>query len=504
MPGGKFLDWAEIRDFSPGLVTQTDWLLGPSSAQQMDDCYPQQEGGLRAFMKPTGFSTSGVIDIAHEKVIGIFSRGGIALRSGSPGQASDRYLWTVSTSGHSVSGSTPQVRLYRWDETAVSPPTSWTMLKAFAAVNAVPNPVQGDVFIDSSAKTYVVFTLFQTSTDDGLWSIEYSAGTLTKQGTFKGPIGVQDDRIIVSDGNFTLHWSDSQSVSSYPAANNLPVQASRQGNIICSVSPFAPSDLFIGTEFSAWTMIQGSITDPIVRTMSDARSLGYFQKPPFTTEGLAFIGLNQSVFLTGNGEQFVDISKQLAPSTWSTSASNGDVGGGDLAYFNNLLFAPHGLIFDFRTRSWFKVSGLSTSDSFHAVAMKAPSLFSSVGEVFAATAGTSFALLVYPVNENASRASSYTWKSAPIRGQDGRQIRVREIQVYCKPYASGASMTVTCGAQSFTKPLRHSSGFQQESFLFNQLAEELDVTVTSQSNSSAEAPSIEVVRIGSRSAHRLP
>lgn len=488
MPSSRNLEFADIDDFSPGIFNASDWLVPPTAAQVMTDCHPEVGGGLRAAFKPTSFSVTG-LTATNERVIGIYSRGAIALRTGT-GDASDRYLWTFNSSDN-------KVRVYRWDET--NGDTSWAVIKTHAAVSATPNPVQADTFVDSGGTAYVVYNLAQTSTDDGLWSIQYSNGTVTKRlAGFVTACAVQDDRIIGAIGS-ELRWSDSQSVSSFPAANSLKVQSSRQGSTITSITPFAPGDLLIGTRYSAWTLVQGDITDPIVRTMSDARTVAWGQTACFTEGGLAFIAPNQGVFLTSTGETFADLSAQLDRATFvqGSATAIGDVGGGNLAYMGPFLLAPHGYLYDFRTKSWFRSGVLSAAaDHFHSYGDR------NYRQLFAATGGVAYGLYTLDAKES-TRYNTYTWKSAPLRRPDGRQVELREIQVYARAYDADATVAVTVNGTTKTVTF-DAAGKQQGMFLFSERAEVLDVQVVpAAASSSVEAPSIEVVRIGTHSRHQL-
>jgi hypothetical protein len=492
VPVNKHLEFVDITDFTPGYFSVGEWLMPVNGSQEMTDCRPDPGGGLRASAKPTAFSTSG-LPVTTAKVCGLYTRGAIALQSGAPGDARDRYIALYDTADN-------KVKIYRWNETLTATPTSWSLVIAHAAVNAIPNPVTFDTFVDSTGTAHVFYTLFQTSTDDGLWSIPFSyvaAGTSTRRISGISPIGlgVQDDRVITASAS-TLRWSDSQSATSFPAANTLNVQASRQGNSIVSITAFAPGDLLIGTRFSAWTLVQGSITDPVVRTMSDARSLGAGQRGAFTDKGLAFVSPLTGVFITNNGESFNDISTQIAQSLWQYNANNGDVGNGECVFTSDFLAAPHGLFWDTRTQAWFRSSVLITNkDHFHTWAD------TNYREFFSATGGNSFSLYTFGASE-ATRWNTYTWKSASFHRPDNRQIRIREVQVIYKSYDASATIAVTVNGttRTITAP---TTGRQQTSFLFSEQAEVLDVQIVPTAGSSSnEAPSIEAVRVGSQSYHQ--
>lgn len=508
MPSNRHLEFADVDDFSPGYFSVGDWLIPPTGAQEMTDCRPDPGGGLRASAKPTTFSTSGIPSTA--RVVGIYTRGAIALQSGTAADSSDRYLAVYDTADH-------EVKIYRWNMTTTSVATSWTLVKAHAAVNATPNPVQFDTFIDSAGAAHVLWTLAHTSSDDGVWSLQFSyqAGqgasavddlgvTATQSVTqrkagFATAIGVQDDRIIAAIGaRFTLLWfTDSQTLT-FSAPNNLPVQESRQGAIVLSITPFAPGDLLLGTRFAAWIMVQGDITDPAVRTQSDARSLSAGQRVPFTSQGLAFVSPKMGVYLTSTGESFQGVSDQIDPHTFVNSSLNGDTGSGEMAYVGNLLLAPHGLFRDDRTNSWHRSSVLTTAKQhYHSWSDQ------NNREMFVATGDVNFALWIFSADETANRWNTYTWKSAPLRRPDGRQVEVREVQVYARAYDASATVAVTVNGTTKTVTFA-APGKQQLNFLFSERAEVLDVqVVATAAGGGVEAPSIEVVRIGSQSRHTL-
>lgn len=482
-PSGRHLNWSEITDFSPGLFTVSDWLIPANGSQTMTNCVPSVGGGLRAFVKPTAVSTTGIVDITQEAVIGLFSSFH-SVRVGI-GNSYDRYLVTYNATDN-------KTRVYRMDGT--NGETTWTIKKTTAASTGgvPPNPTLFDSFVDAAGNQHAVFNLLGATTSDGLWSIAWSTGTVTQRTAatqLGGPVAVQDDRIYAAYDH-KLWFSDSQSFT-FSAANFLLVQASRLGGGIVSINAFAPSDILIGTVAGPWIMIQGDITDPIVRTMSDAHTPGAHQKVVFTENGLAFIEPQTGVFLTSTGDQFTDISTQIDPNTWVSTGV--DVGYGDLAYAPNYLFAPNGLVYDFRVRSWFRLSNVG----FHMTADKLNRT------MLLATSGVNFSIFQYDTKENASaRYDTYTWKSAPFRSTDGRQIEIREVQVICRTYDTAQVAVTVNGTTRTVTGL--TAGKHYVSFPFVERDDVLDVQVVPTAGAtSVEAPSIEAVRIGQGSGHLL-
>jgi hypothetical protein len=126
MPANTHLRWVEVKDFSPGLWENADWLMPSSAAQTLTDAYPQPGGGLRAFYRPSALSVSGVVDITKERVIGLFARGNLGLRSGGVGSSVDRYMMTYMFDNAAGAGSKARPKLYRMDGSNAE--STWTQI----------------------------------------------------------------------------------------------------------------------------------------------------------------------------------------------------------------------------------------------------------------------------------------------------------------------------------------------------------------------------------------
>jgi hypothetical protein len=128
------------------------------------------------------------------------------------------------------------------------------------------------------------------------------------------------------------------------------------------------------------------------------------------------------------------------------------------------------------------------------------------GTVIAAV-GTngSWTIQRYDMDESL-RQASFTAKTAPIRGGDGRRVKIRQVQVAALGYR--ADDTILCTVNGTTKTYTFTAaGRQVIPFLFHEEGEMLDVTITSRSDDYAgaathEAPTIEALRIGKGVGHR--
>lgn len=510
MPVNSHLKWTELRDFAPGLFTKGDWLIPLNGAQQMDDCYPQPGGGLRAWYKASSVSTSGIASATKERPLGLALRGGIAARSGAPTNLEDRYLCTYFYDSGASANSKARPRLYRMDGT--NSETTWTRINKtgaaeFAFATSDNNAPAKTSFVPyrlADGTDYMAMVLrYVGGGDDTLWKLKYSdlssamlAEKIATDVQRVGPIAVHQERLVIAQGGATvperLWWTDVGTFT-FSAANYLDVLPNQYLPGISLLSATPPSDLLVGKHGSPWALVQGTISNPTVRQMGVGHgTMAPIQDAGNTPYGVTFIEPNSGIWLT-DGRNFTALSaSQLDASTFS-SGQGSTVSTGDTVFMNDFLFCPLGYVFDFSTKSWFKQTDMA--GSFKAIDPYVRTVMGSTAD------STSFGLRDLVPYDDSSRVRTYTWKSAPLRAPDGRQIEIREVQVYLKSYGSGASCAVTVNGTTVTVS-SIGSGKQMVSFLFRELAEVLDVKVVPNSGSdSVEAPSLECVRIGVGRGH---
>lgn len=512
MPVNNNLEWTTIQDFAPGVYTVGEWLIPANAAQQMDNCYPQPGGGLRAWFKQDSITTTGITDISRERVLGIYTRGGIPLRSGAAQAGPDRYLLTYYYNSGATPGQKAQPRLYRMDTT--NGDTTWSQIlqtgpTGFAYATGDNNSPEIGSFTFFRTLTgapndqYVIMTLRYNGSDATIWKLNYnpagSAQVAEKVATDiqrVGPIEVYQARLLMGQGgsvNPERLWYTNPgnlSIDGY-----IDVEPSQNLPGLTTLSAQPPSALLVGKQGAPWVSLQGEITDPVTYQLAPGRSTLYqIQDMAATPYGEAFIEPTGALMLT-DGRTFNNISEQLAGSTWPQNITD-VVGSGNSVYVNDFLFAPQGMVFDFRTRSWFKqtamVGSLKSGDPYFR------QLLGNTQD------GTNFGIGQITPYDGTARVSSYTWKSAPFRRDDGRQACIREVQVFFESYAANSQITVTVGGVTQTQtgiPV----GKSMRSFLFKAQGAILDVTVTpAHTAGTSEAPSIEAVRIGLTDlGHRL-
>lgn len=490
-------EWVVMRDFTAGLWTKDDWLAPAGAATTLQDCYPIPGGGLRAFAKWSTRVTTGIG--SGEYIIGHYARGGIGARSGVPTEESDFYIVTFHPG-------TLVPRLYRWDNTAIVTPTSWTLIKTFAAgTGGSPNASYFQSFYhNADATVHVYFTLQYVGSDTGVWRIRYSDGDVTRVDSNNGcnNLVVFQDRLVVSTGE----GNGSRIRYTEPGAHSFSGVLDVKPNLNLTsnrwVLPYA-GDLLVAKQGAPMHYIQGDIdSDPVVRQQVDGHYPVSWQMPAVTKDGIAFIAYKEGIYLTQTGSDLTLMSEHVAPSTIAgTFLRDGeDVNLGALCYFGPFLFCPSGHVYDERTGSWF------TTSQFGGSGQPGKYMFSDAhedeGRVHVATAGTSPALYyITPIEDLMDRVQTYTFKSAPMRHDSGRQLEVCDVEVVLKSYANGASCAITVG--STTRTLTGiASGRQKVRALFRERAEILDIQVVPNSQSaSVEAPSIEAIKVGTRAGH---
>lgn len=511
MPTNRHLRVQEITNFAPGLFENADWLMPATGAQEMTDCYPQVGGGLRAFFKGTDLSVSGIANPTQERAIGVYARGGIPLRSGAAGIARDRYLMTYrATAG----GYRP--RLYRMDESAAA--STWTQIfvdsgsnefNIATSDNDAPNKAVFRFFRLSAGSpddAYVLFTMQYvgaTTRGPGLYRLNYNdvaasqkAVELTTSVTGatrpSGPLAVHQSRVMVGGGTNrdNLIWSDAGTVT-FGASNFLPVEPNQDLPGFVAMHALPPSDLVILKEGAPMVSVQGDIADPTVVQMIEGVAPGGQGAQDFgrAPTGLTFVATDGYVY-EGFGSSVRNLSQQLGGFAGQTDLS----GPGDTNFINEYLFAPNGYVLHIPTQSWFKQTRIA--GAIHNVERSTRTIWGPVGT------GVSFALRSLSPFPGQTRMNTYSWKSAPLRSPDGREIEIREVEVVAKSYDASATIAVTVGGTTVTKTLGV-AGRQDVSFLFVARDEVLDIRVVSSAASSAvEAPSLEAVRFYTRSGHQ--
>lgn len=488
MPVDSHLTWAEIRDFSPGLWTVNDQLMPPSGAQQMLDCFAAPSGGLRAWFKSESFPVGGISSRTNERPRGLFVHEGMQARSGN-GLGNDYYLVTFNTVD-------TKVRFYRMDQTDTGPPTTWTLLKTTVA-GLDPGYVVATDYIIADGTRYAVFALGAAAdTDNGIWAIKYDDGSMTQLLNGQQAFVANYQSRLIAIGSISnlnpsvIQFTDPGTLANF-STNSAPVDIS-EGVSITSVAPFSPGDLLVFKGDSSIYLVEGDLDNYTVRQMNGSKNGG--NSPVRGPNGVIFQLTNDGVYETPDGSSITPLSKNLSSETFGLRRQ--------LIWQNHWLFSMQngGMVYDYDTGCWFATSVLT---NLVGVGCRLKSIN---GFLVADEASGAFTLNTLTCIDGAddNRCETYTWKSAPLRDPNGRQIEIRAIEIIVKgSNGTTGTITVTVGGVAQTFEI-DSSGRGTLAFYFRARHETLDVTVTAASNAAGvEAPRIEAVRIGSQGGHFL-
>lgn len=488
MPTDSHLEWTEIRDFTPGYWEVGDIYMPPNAAQTMTDCFPMKQGGLRAWFKPTTFPTTGIDSVSDETPLALFAHENLINRSGN-GVGNDYYLITWAA-GAAVT------KVYRMDQTAAGPPTTWTKIKTHATGLQPTQPLHVCNYVLTDGTRYFVYGLGAgNGADAGVWIVKYSDGTLTQLTTGQQAIvaNYQSRLIIagtVSNGNAgTIQFTDPGLLTNINT-NEAPVDESEGLMDISGFATFSPGDLMVFKSGAPIYLVQGDLTNYMVRQMNGSVPGGI--KPVRGPAGVIFTARGR-VYSSPDGSQIQLLTEQI---------KTGSLGGNKLTFHDHWLwFGRNGLIMDTDTGAIFKTSQITTTS-------RDPVIELAPGDGFMfANSASSMQLWTVQTSDGSTtgRCESYTWKSSPIRHPTGRQIEIRAVEVYARS-RNGATSTVAVTVNGVTQTRACDvSNRGALMFYFMGRGEYLDVQVVSASNASGvEAPIIEVVRIGAQGGHYLP
>lgn len=492
MPSNQHLTWTEFRDFTPGLHTADSSFLMPVEAfQVMEDAQPQPGGGLRAFYKANTsyLDTTGIVSATNERITWV-----------QPFLESTGYSYLMFTK-HVSTG------LLKGYTRAVGA-SSWTNSKSFTAhgdgflnggVHNVTTYWNNNSTLTTPASSWFVGTVHNKSdgTEDG-WYLVYPNGTWTRvtagAALFYGSTIVQYQARMVGSRLNQIWWSDPGSTTEPDADNYLLLQSGKNdvNDIITSLHPYSPSSLLVSTHGSGWFVIDGDITDPVVREMGKGRHPYYHQKMVTTPTGVIFAEPGKGVFITQSmAADFERLDTQLEMFDMSLGHGYG------FAYHNGLLFAPAGRVLDFETGAWFTLSDSPDNIIAHEATPPTVNSVDLSSGVILPQFKASGNIVQYELDDTSQRNPRMRVKTAPLQAGNGRQIVIREVEVFTKAFNADSTVTVTVGGVA--REFAVASGADVTRFNFNARGEYLDVEVLLESNnSSIEAPILESFRVGVR------
>lgn len=482
MPVGNALTWSEIRDWSPGLWTKEKSLMPPNASQTMTDCYPVATGGLRAWFQSSSFTTSGIGSTTTEAPRALFAHNNIG---GSSATDNDYYLITYKSAD-------TKIRVYRLNKS--NGDTTWSLIKLHAA-GLDPGFISTTAYVLADGTLYFVYGLGLgaggTGGDGGVWSVKQSDGTVTQRYVSGSYVANYQSRLVTNVGA-NLHYTD-PGVWTNLSTNVAPVDVGTGQAAIMFFQPFSPGDLLVFKEGAPAYLVEGDLFSYTLQQMNGAHPVR-LAGPAICVgpNGVIFRSAFDGIYETMDGSQMVPLSRALSAEEWNSNEP--------MCWLNHLLLSGENQkIMDYDTKAWFKTSDFSSGSACIFPLQRSSSF------IFTDNTPTFTIGLVEPIDgDTSARTASYTWQSAPLRDPSGRQVEIREVQVYAQTFNGATStITVTVNGDARTQACT-SVGKAPLQFYFVQRDVELDVTITSASNGAGvEAPLIDTVRIGTRGGHFL-
>lgn len=490
MPVTESLEFREIREF--GTLWTRDNNGPPNAAQLMSGCQPLPGGGLRAAIYFKGLNPTGLT----------LTDWPIALMGGlSP---TNRLLLTMNkTTGVAV--------IYHQSGTA-----DWAFRYVFNNAWAVPTyaPASAHTYYSGRAGRDIIFTVHGAAPDAGLWSVDQTAVTRTLELALapNGPLTTHQARLLRTN-QARLLWTDPGAVGAvWPAANFLDVEP--QGatiDWIVALVPVPPSDLFVIKNSGQTILVQGDLSSPVLRVLNSlpeiTNPIGSAVRTPY---GIAALVPRYGVYLL-QGDSWTHLSEPLAFNAFDGGFNDSDESQGNLLFFNDILYCPAGLAYDFRTKAWHLVGGEGAIGAIKYYARSRTASGTNSGPLTAVVdVGSTFGLREAVVLEDyptgvTYRDTNYEWQSMPLRDPTGRQVEVREIQVICRTFDNGSQIhaRVHNGASVITRSVTLTdAGVNAPRFFFRERGREPHIAVQAVSaGSTTEAPTIEAIRIGTRARH---
>ena len=477
MPIHDHLKFLELTDFTPGLyeesaVSQLD--MPANAFTKLNNYVPLPQGGLRAMYAISGtLAQTGIAKAACETATGVFVYPFSADRAGAATNCPDVLLTTISIDDD-------KVRLYRMDGS--NEDTKWTCNyysvgdkgTGVGPTSFAPTCIGVGIDGTGGELCYAIVmrgvgtdeATYSDSSGAGLYFMQYTPGctgsnpatgdgVLTAGGLvngastqctdWQGPLLINQDRIILADG-YTIHFSD-QDANTFgentESGSGLVIPSSANGTSdkLVGAVAFSPADMIFIREGSPAIEVQGDISGfsapVVIRDMATGRFGRHVQQDMIRVpDGAVFIEPGGKIFLT-DGNTFAPLSDAIPPFPslvdigQSSETVTGITSVGRMDFLNGFLFAPHGFVLNYETKSWFKIAD---NTAFHYADPYS-------GRMWYVTAGADFEvknMLLYQ-GDSGIRVSCAEVQTAPFTDSSGDDVIIREVQVGLLAYGSSTS-----------------------------------------------------------------
>ena len=505
----KNLQWYDITDFTPGVFGETqlgaNQLLIPQNGFARMQCYyPLKQGGVRAFYATTGSlpctgRLSGANGSNDEMSVGLFAHDAVG--------GNNVILVTHNSHDH-------KDRVYFWAGGCGA--SSWCTEDTSASLGGDSlAPAEFGFFDDG---VYHYYTMVLRGEDKGLYTITYdptcAAGpglgtngywqgiTINAdEGNLTGPMGINGARLIIGDGTNgnKLWWTDEGALSATDSTQNGVYYPNDPNSGFVSIVSMQPDSFLIARGGAPWLQFTGDVgTTGTSREMGADHTPGTFQQLPRVPGGIAFIERGGYIYVT-DGNTFENISPQIPPfsnALFGAQSNSALAAPGQLSFLNGFLFAPDGKVYNWDTQSWFTLED-STAQTW----ATAKELYYTIRED-----GSPVNCINMFQGSGATRATCGVLQTAPFADKDGRNVEIREVQVFFQSYADGAQFTADIYDGTDTLVVSRTpeggeadipAGRNMIRFLFPYpKADYLSLRLCTDGQTGNEAPTIERIRVG--------
>lgn len=463
-PGLDEFKWLEYRDFSGGLWERTDREAPQNGLLTLTDAHPMKNGGLRAYAKfkamtHTGLPTNAIV-LALRKTIGF------------PGPQGVLMCCTLELDAGGSGVHTFRVHVIQNDTTtALIESGTWTTIYTQTGVANIDPSISIEMYhtlangfgqyfnvnaLDTAGASTSLSGVFRTSTTAVLTATVLAGVGRVIVGNFYPTCLVpHQDRLmfnVTAPGSLTL----SRVLFTEPRSDTTPSTANQfepigtDAGFIGWMSPQAPSDLTVGKDERGIILVQGDVTQPLIREMTFSQ-YGMVMFPATTEYGIVYLAENSSVYLW-NTAGLKDLSYQfyetpMQPDVYPASFGvvfSSAVKLGTMAYGGGYVFAGRDYVLDLETEAWFRVSTLAENGSGKHFTTD-PHNYRVYSATNAVYTGINSVLYYTPSYYEASSewdpASSYSF-TLPMIYEHGRKVKLREIDYYLTTFSANNTLEV--------------------------------------------------------------
>lgn len=533
------LAWNEIREFA-GLWTRGDSILGPpNSATIMSGCHPQPGGGLRPFFRVS--DTRPATGIASDKIPRAFTP------SFGLNQADHEFAIVVAeVAGVDWTSYGWYAPFGEWEEAGEEDGSATQFAgEDSGALADARQPffttfTLGLTYSAQERKLYLVIA-GDTDADQPYYFSTIAGGPEAGQPAWEphpdwspdiglGPITIHQSRLVIAhDGAIT--FSEPGAENALDAAQDtrfiLPDYTGQGDARIAWMVSVPPSDFLVCTVSGNLYNIQGDLDDPSIRELG-RWGPSVYQDAVLTPAGVLCVYPNDGVYLVtpDGGRQY--ISGALTPQVFTAAAlasETGDVMGfGAFAYSNGYLFLPNAqtgtvpsngaLVYDLATQAWFTSThpdDFSYPNPKHFAADflgPDPGVWGMRRTLPSTLANPLlFRIVAGDIDGEAreQRNQTWEWQSQKFRHADGRQIEMREIEMNLNSGADATvTVTVTSDLGSQVQVITPDAGLTSHRLQFRVRGAYCQVNVKAvEDTTDIEAPTLELLRYGTRQGHLL-